>query len=80
MTWLGEVVHVVSSVQVAEPTIPEMLEHIHHALTANELAEILGVSPKTLFKRAKAHTVPCFRVGTCVRFDPVHVARWLRTQ
>jgi len=51
-----------------------------HALTANELAEILAVSRITIFKQAKAGRIPSFRIGTCVRFDPVVVAKWLRSQ
>ncbi len=33
-----------------------------------------------LAKQAKAGRIPSFRIGTCVRFDPVVVAKWLRTQ
>ncbi|MBZ5616525.1 MAG: helix-turn-helix domain-containing protein [Acidobacteriia bacterium] len=49
-----------------------------HALTANELAHVLAVSRITIFKQAKAGRIPSFRIGTCVRFDPVVVAKWLR--
>jgi excisionase family DNA binding protein len=51
-----------------------------HALTADELAHLLAVSRITIFKQAKAGRIPSFRIGTCVRFDPVVVAKWLRTQ
>jgi excisionase family DNA binding protein len=51
-----------------------------HALTADELSKILAVSRITIFKQAKAGRIPSFRIGTCVRFDPFTVAKWLRTQ
>ena len=43
-----------------------------------ELAELLAVSRVTVFKQAAAGRIPCFRIGTCVRFDPRAVATWLR--
>ena len=39
------------------------------ALTAKQLAELLNISPKTIFKMAKAGRIPSFRVGSAVRFD-----------
>jgi excisionase family DNA binding protein len=59
-------------------SLPDHIEHIGHALTAAELAELLAVSRITIFKQAKAGRIPCFRIGTCVRFDPRAVATWLR--
>jgi excisionase family DNA binding protein len=50
------------------------------ALTAKELAGILNVSPVTIFKQAKKGTIPSFRVGTCVRFEPKKTAEWLVKQ
>ena len=49
----------------------------HHAMTAEELAEVLNVSRLTILRRAKRGTIPSFRVGSCVRFDPANVSRWL---
>lgn len=66
------------------PDAPELLrladriERIGRALTADELAQMLTVSRITIFKLAKAGRIPCFRIGTCVRFDPRAVATWLR--
>lgn len=47
------------------------------AMTADELAEILNVSRLTILRRAKRGTIPSFRIGTCVRFDPANIAHWL---
>lgn len=51
-----------------------------HALTAKELAELLNVSPVTVFKQAKKGLIPSFRIGTCVRFEPRKTAEWLSKQ
>jgi excisionase family DNA binding protein len=59
-------------------SLADRIERIEHALTANELAEMLTVSKITIFKQAKAGRIPSFRIGTCVRFDPRSVAQWLR--
>ena len=50
------------------------------ALTAKQLAEMLNISPKTVFKMAKAGRIPSFRIGTAVRFDARLVIDWLRQQ
>jgi hypothetical protein len=41
---------------------------------------VLSVSKITVFKQAKAGRIPCFHIGTCVRFDPKTTADWLRKQ
>jgi len=61
-------------------TLADQIELIGRALTAKELARLLSVSTITIFKQAKAGRIPCFRIGTCVRFDPRVVANWLRAQ
>jgi excisionase family DNA binding protein len=63
-----------------QTSLADLIAQTGHALTANELAAILGVSHVTVFKQAKAGRIPCFHVGTCVRFDPFSVAKWLRQQ
>jgi len=50
------------------------------AVTAKELAKVLGISPKTVFKLARAGRIPSFRIGTAVRFEPRLVIDWLRQQ
>jgi excisionase family DNA binding protein len=60
-------------------SLADQIEQTGHALTANELAHVLAVSRITIFKQAKAGRIPSFRIGTCVRFDPALVAKWLRT-
>ena len=50
------------------------------AMSAEQLAGILGVSEITVYKHAKAGKIPSFRIGTCVRFCPQTVAQWVVKQ
>jgi excisionase family DNA binding protein len=50
------------------------------ALTAKQLAELLNINRKTVFKMAKAGRIPSFRVGSAVRFDARLIVDWLRKQ
>lgn len=68
----------VSLVPEKQLTLAERIERIEGAMTADQLAKLLGVSKITIFKQAKAGRIPSFRIGTCVRFDPRAVATWLR--
>jgi excisionase family DNA binding protein len=63
-----------------QPSLADQIEQTGHALTAQQLAVILGVSPKTIFKQAASHRIPSFRIGSAVRFDPYTVARWFRSR
>ena len=61
-------------------SIADSIEQLDHALTASELARILKVHKLTIYRQAHSGTLPCFRIGTAVRFDPRAVAAWLRAQ
>ena len=50
------------------------------ALNAKQLAQMLNISPKKVFKLAKAGRIPSFRVGSAVRFDAKLIIDWLRKQ
>lgn len=54
------------------------LEEMDNALKAVELARLLGVTRQHIYKLAAQRALPSFRVGKAVRFDPKHVAAWLR--
>lgn len=58
-------------------SIVERLYERKRPLNVHELADILSVSERTIYERALKGSIPSFRVGTIVRFDPVAVARWL---
>jgi excisionase family DNA binding protein len=46
----------------------------------NELPKLLGMSNVTILRRAKKGSIPSFRVGAMVRFDPQAISRWLLEQ
>jgi excisionase family DNA binding protein len=58
-------------------SLASRVKAIPHAMTAEELAVILQVSRLTILRRAKRGTIPSFRVGSCVRFDPANISKWL---
>jgi len=50
----------------------------HSLLTTRQVADWLGVSPKTVLRRARAGEIPSFRIGTnALRFNEAEVAAWL---
>ena len=53
-------------------------EKSNQAIKVKELANLLGVSPMTIYRQAKSGGIPSFRVGANLRFDPKMIARWLR--
>ena len=58
-------------------SLASRIKATHHAMTAEELADLLRVSRLTILRRAKRRTIPSFRVGSCVRFDPANISKWL---
>ena len=59
-------------------TLIEILENCEEALNVSQVAELLGVSPKKIYRLAAAGVLPSFRVGSAVRFDAQDMADWLR--
>jgi excisionase family DNA binding protein len=60
--------------------LADRIERFGRAMTAKQLAAILSVSAIAIYKYAKSGRLPCFRIGTSVRFCPKTVADWLRGQ
>jgi excisionase family DNA binding protein len=44
----------------------------------SEVAEILNISERQVYKLASLSIIPSFRVGSSIRFDPSQIAAWLR--
>jgi excisionase family DNA binding protein len=60
-----------------------MLEELRakrSAMTVKELAKILSLSQREIYKLAAANQIPHFKIGTSVRFDPPAVVAWLETK
>lgn len=50
-------------------------------LSVDELAAYLGVKKSTVYKRTRVPgAIPCFRIGTLLRFPESQIAKWLETQ
>lgn len=58
-------------------TVTQALRRHRKLLTVSELSDVLSISPKTLYARAKAGTVPTVHLFGSLRFDPVVIAGWL---
>ena len=56
----------------------EKLEAHSGAMKVTELCELLGVDDKHIYRMAARGSLPSFRVGGAVRFDPQEVAKWLQ--
>jgi excisionase family DNA binding protein len=56
----------------------EELEARSGGIKVSDLAAILGVDDKHIYRMAARGQLPSFRVGGAIRFDPHEVANWLR--
>jgi excisionase family DNA binding protein len=54
------------------------IEHWPHALTAPELADLLGLGKTAIYDLAKRGGIPHYRVAGSIRLDPATTAAWLR--
>ena len=50
------------------------------ALTADDLGPIVKLNTDTIYKQAKRGSIPSFRIGTAVRFDPKALVEWFDKQ
>jgi len=66
----------ITSVQPAM-TIAEQLRSRKKALTVEELADVLCIAIRTVYKEVEDNHIPFFRVRSSIRFDPHQVADWL---
>ena len=58
-------------------TLAEQLRSRKKALTVEELADLLCIAIRTLYKEVEDNRIPFFRVRSSIRFDPHQVADWL---
>ena len=62
-----------------DPTdIFDRLDRCSNLLTANEMAALLAVSPKTIYGYVARNLIPHYRIATSVRFRPRDITEWLR--
>ena len=55
-------------------------ENWKSALRANDIARVLDLSEKQIYKMAATGEIPSLRIANSVRFDPHDFAEWLRTR
>jgi excisionase family DNA binding protein len=73
--------HTDQPAQCAEPQdLVSILASKPGAWTAEQLAALLECSTKQVYKLAKRGSLPSYRLGTLVRFDPRQTALWLKGQ
>ena len=50
------------------------------AMTVRELAEILNLSQREIYKLAASNQIPHFKIGASLRFDPPALVIWLEAK
>lgn len=50
---------------------------VEHLLTLLDVAEFLGVSPRTIRRLVTRQRITCVRIGRALRFDPADVSRFV---
>jgi excisionase family DNA binding protein len=58
--------------------LADSLDERATALTVVEVAALLNVSERQVYKLAAENEIPSFRIGGSVRFNPSVFADWLR--
>jgi len=61
-------------------TLVEQLRAHETALTVADLAQLLGVAIRTVYKEVEDGRIPFFRLRTSIRFDPGLIADWLQAK
>jgi excisionase family DNA binding protein len=58
----------------------EALKTRRSALTVKELAELLSLSQREIYKLAATNQIPHFKIGSSVRFEPSTILVWLEAR
>ena len=58
--------------------LTDCLDAKRRALVVTDIAELLSISERQVYKLVAAHRIPCFKIGGSIRFDPVAISGWLR--
>lgn len=60
--------------------LAEIVEGKKEALRVAEVARILDVSIKKIYRMAAQGQIPSLKISNSIRFDPHDIAEWLRSQ
>jgi excisionase family DNA binding protein len=58
--------------------LADLIEEKRRALMVPEVAVLLGVSGRQIYKLAQENRISHLRIAGSIRFDPRHLAAWLR--
>jgi excisionase family DNA binding protein len=58
--------------------LADSLEKRATALTVSDVASLLNISERQVYKLAADGRIPSFKIGNSIRFDPSAFAAWLR--
>ena len=58
--------------------LADSLEKRATALTVSDVASLLNISERQVYKLAADGRIPCFKIGNSIRFDPAAFGAWLR--
>ena len=58
--------------------LTDCLHGRRHALVVTDIADLLRISERQVYKLVAAHRIPCFKIGGSIRFDPSAISAWLR--
>jgi excisionase family DNA binding protein len=61
-------------------SLQECLAEYRRALTVKDISDLFSIDDETVYEQAKKGTIPSFRIGTAVRFDPKAISDWLKQQ
>src|SRR2546429_9789385 len=58
--------------------LTDCLDGRRRALVVTDIAELLSISERQVYKLVAKHRIPCFKIGGSIRFDPLAISTWLR--
>ena len=58
--------------------LADLIDSKTRALLVSEVATLLHVSGRQIYKLAAENRIPHLRIAGCIRFDPAALAIWLR--
>jgi excisionase family DNA binding protein len=67
-----------SEISTTAGGLSDCLDGKRHALVVTDIAELLRISERQVYKLVAAHRIPCFKIGGSIRFDPLAISVWLR--
>lgn len=66
--------------QASPATCVDALLRSQRLLRAKEVSGLLAVSPQQVYALVDRGSIPCYRIGGSIRFDPSEIANWLLTR